>query len=49
MITSDKFQEILTNSENTTVDFKAEPHKLDNDYFVSEFIKDILAMSNTPR
>ena len=47
MITSEKFQEILTQSENQIIDYKAEPHRIDNDYFTSEFIKDILAMSNT--
>lgn len=49
MITLEKFQEILALSEIPTIDFKMEPHRLDNDYFASEFIKDILAMSNTPR
>lgn len=49
MITAEKFQEILAHSEHQIIDYKAEPHKIDNDYSVSEFIKDILAMSNTRR
>lgn len=49
MITSEQLREILTWQEDRHVDFKAEPHRLDNDHFISLFIKDILAMANTPR
>lgn len=49
MITEEVLRELMTHSENRPVDFKTEPHRLDNDHFNSEFIKDILAMANTPR
>lgn len=49
MITENKLRELLTRSESSVIDFKSEPHRLDNDHFTSEFVKDILAMANTPR
>lgn len=49
MITESKLRELLTWSEDRPVDFKAEPHRIDNDHFKALFIKDILAMANTPR
>ncbi|MBI5653585.1 MAG: ATP-binding protein [Chloroflexi bacterium] len=49
MITENKLREIFARNENDTLDFKSEPHRLDNEHFNSEFIKDILAMANTPR
>lgn len=49
MISEDHFRELLTRSENETLDFKREPHRLDNDYYRSKCIKDIIAMANTPR
>lgn len=49
MISEPKFRELINMSEGQTLDFKSEPYRLDNDYFKSEFIKDILAMANTPR
>ena len=49
MVTESLLRELITRSENRPIDFKAQPHRLDNDHFNSEFIKDILAMANTPR
>ena len=49
MINETILRELLKRSENRTIDFKSEPPRLDNDHFNSEFIKDILAMANTPR
>lgn len=49
MINECKLRELLSKNENRSIDFKAEPYRLDNDHFKSEFIKDVLAMANTPR
>ena len=49
MINEDKLRELLHQAEDRSIDFKAEPHRLDNDHFKSLFVKDILAMANTPR
>ena len=49
MITIEKLKEIFARSESRIIDFKSEPHRLDNDHFKSKFIKDIIAMSNSPR
>jgi len=49
MIDENTFLALLQRPESQTLDFKREPHRLDNDHFKSEFIKDILAMANTPR
>ena len=49
MITESMFRTLLDRPESETLDFKREPHRLDNDHFKSEFVKDILAMANTPR
>lgn len=49
MITESLLRELITRSENRPIDFKAQPHRLDNEHFNSEFIKDVLAMANTPR
>ncbi len=45
----DTFKHLIEQPESETLDFKAEPHRLDNDHFKSKFIKDILAMANTIR
>jgi tetratricopeptide (TPR) repeat protein len=49
MITENILRDLLNRNEDKTIDFKKEPHRLDNNYFKSNFIKDILAMANTPR
>jgi hypothetical protein len=49
MTTEDYLRALINQGESATIDFKAEPHRLDNDHFNSEFIKDILSMANTPR
>lgn len=49
MITEEFFREVMNCSEEQTIDFKAEPHRLDNEHFKSEYIKDIVSMANTPR
>src|SRR6266536_64420 len=51
MISESKLHELLSENvpESLTLDFESEPHRLDNDYFKSLFIKDILSMANTPR
>jgi len=49
MISEAKLRELLGQAESETVDFKREPYKLDNDHFKSKFIKDVIAMANTPR
>lgn len=49
MINEELLRILMARSESDTIDFKAEPHRLDNDHLKSEFIKDILAMANTPR
>lgn len=49
MITGDRLRELLGLAESSTVDFKKKPHRLDNEHFKSKFIKDVLAMANTPR
>ncbi len=51
MISESKLRELLNENvaESLTLDFKSELHRLDNDYFKSLFIKDILSMTNTPR
>lgn len=43
------FRELLKQSESEILDFKAEPHRIDIERDKSKFIKDILAMANTPR
>lgn len=48
-ITLEKIQQLLSQSEGPTLDFKEEPHGIANDGKKAEFIKDILAMANTPR
>ena len=40
---------LLQHQEADELDFKSDQYRLDNDYLKSEFIKDILAMANTPR
>lgn len=40
---------LLTQNEGSTLDFKSESIRLDNDHFKAEFIKDTLCMANTPR
>lgn len=42
-------EQLLTRQESNDLDFKSEQYSLDNDKKKSEFIKDILAMANTPR
>ena len=49
MISEEVLGDLLSRSESSTIDFKSVPHRIDNDHFKSEFIKDILAMANTPR
>jgi hypothetical protein len=49
MIDKAELKDLLTQSETETLDFKSKPHRLDNEHFKSEFIKDIIAMANTPR
>lgn len=49
MIDESRLRGLLKKVEIRTVDFKAKPHRLDNEHFKSEFIKDVLAMANTPR
>ena len=48
MITDSELEDILNKNETDILDFKSK-YRLDNDHFKSKFIKDILAMSNTPR
>ncbi len=48
MITEQELKELFKKSESDILDFKAKI-RLDNDHFKSKFIKDILAMANTPR
>lgn len=49
MISKEKLKELLQLPESETVDFKREPHRLDNDHYKSKLLKDIIAMANTPR
>ena len=49
MINEDKLRELLSRQESQTLDFKGEPYRFDSDDSKSKFIKDILAMANTPR
>lgn len=51
MINESKLCELLNENvpESLTLDFKSEPPRLDNNYFKSLFIKDVLSMANTPR
>ena len=41
--------ELLKQQESNELDFKSEPYNLSNDNGRSKFIKDIIAMANTPR
>ncbi len=43
-----KFSELLNTTELRKVDFKEQQYRLDNDYFKSQFVKDVLCMANTP-
>ena len=49
MLTEQDFKQLLSQGESTTLDFKSEPYRLDNDEARSKFLKDIVAMANTPR
>ena len=42
-------EELLKRQESDDLDFKSQQYKLTNDHSRSEFIKDIVAMANTPR
>lgn len=42
-------EQLLTRQESNDLDFKSEQYSLYNDRKKSEFVKDILAMANTPR
>ena len=49
MVSESKVRELLQQQEHDILDFKREPHSFSNEKKISEFIKDILAMANTPR
>jgi len=49
MVTQDLLRQLFQRSELGDIDFKSEPHRLDNDHFKSAFIKDIVSMANTTR
>ncbi|MHB0874974.1 MAG: RNA-binding domain-containing protein [Anaerolineae bacterium] len=49
MLTEADLRQLMAGCEEWLLDFKAEPHRLDNEHFKSEFVKDVLAMANTPR
>lgn len=51
MITEAQFEELIKNVESTTLDFKREQYKFNNDsaYKTDEFVKDIICFSNTIR
>src|SRR5258708_1197941 len=49
MVSDSKVRELLLQQESDLLDFKREPHSFSDEKKVSEFIKDILAMANTPR
>lgn len=49
MVSESKVQELLQQQESDVLDFKREPHSFSDEKKASEFIKDILAMANTPR
>ncbi len=49
MISENKVRELLQQHESEILDFKRELYSLSDDRKKSEFIKDVLAMANTPR
>lgn len=49
MISQNGLRKLFTRSEDKTIDFKRGPYSLKDDQNKSWFIKDILAMANTPR
>lgn len=49
MVNEFKVRELLQQQESEILDFKKETHAFSDDRKISEFIKDILAMANTPR
>src|SRR6266511_2359307 len=49
MMDSQAFTELLRRSEGETLDFKATGYNLSDDMSKAKFVKDVLAMANTPR
>lgn len=49
MITDEELRNLLSEPESPRLDFKRDAPKLDNEGFRASFIKDVLAMANTPR
>ncbi|MBN1964613.1 MAG: ATP-binding protein [Anaerolineae bacterium] len=49
MVDVSLLRELLAENEGTVLDFKAAPYHFDDERSTSKFIKDILAMANTPR
>lgn len=49
MVSESKVRELLQQQESDLLDFKTEPHSFSDEKKISAFIKDILAMANTPR
>ncbi len=49
MINEDKLRELLRQQESQTLDFKRDAYLFDSPDSNSKFVKDILAMANTPR
>ena len=42
-------ERLLERQESDDLDFKSQQYRFDSDYLKSEFIKDVVAMANTPR